>query len=170
MALKSAGSGDGLPEFKVQLLPVWPWASDLISLSCTFLFLEVLIIMVDYTIRYLRLDEMWYLPKQRLMVFLTVKSLSDSLLPGVWSPTNLSHKYRAHSHLPTLSPNSTDTRSQWWPNKLLSPLQGASSEGNMGGCCAVASFTEVSKLDLRSELYPSLSYGLKIIFQQEIKY
>lgn len=67
--------------------------------------------MVGYTIRYLRLDEMWYLPKQRLMVFLTVKSLSDSLLPGVWSPTNLSHKYRAHSHLPTLSPNSTDTRS-----------------------------------------------------------
>lgn len=39
--------------------------------------------MVGYTIRYLRLDEMWYLPKQRLMVFLTVKSLSDSLLPGV---------------------------------------------------------------------------------------
>ena len=45
--------------------------------------LEVLIIMVVYTIKYLRLDEIWYLATQRLMMFLPVKSLSDSLLPGV---------------------------------------------------------------------------------------
>ena len=39
VAVKSAISGDRLSEFKVQLLPVWPWASDLISLSSIFLFL-----------------------------------------------------------------------------------------------------------------------------------